>query len=126
MPEEPLTVRPWKPYGKDRLYVNDADGRSLGYLDRLTDTVHVNDDVDRPAVLEALGRNIPEQRLPAQVQAPYAVTIDRLAMDLVQNQPGASARQGGGASKRGSDSDAARPHPRRAQRRASVAHRREG
>jgi hypothetical protein len=29
-----LTVKRWVRYGKDRLYVSDGSGRSLGYLDK--------------------------------------------------------------------------------------------
>lgn len=68
---------------------NDASGRTLGHLDRLTDTVHVVDEADRPAVLGALGLDVPE-RTP-ETEMPYSVTIDRLATDLAGNRPGGSA-----------------------------------
>lgn len=83
-------MRPWKRYGKDRLYVNDAADRSLGYLDRSTDTVHVEDERDLPRVLLALGLGVTEPRLPEPLA--YAVTVPRLASELADNMPGASAR----------------------------------
>jgi hypothetical protein len=87
VPDDQLSVSPWKRYGKDR--VNDASGRSLGYLDRATSTVYVADETDRLRVLEALGLDVPEQRLPTE--APYAVTIERFASELAGNRPRASA-----------------------------------
>lgn len=40
---EGLTIRPWKAWGHDRLYVNDAHRNALGYLDRKSGQVHVVD-----------------------------------------------------------------------------------
>ena len=34
---EDLTVVRWRRYGNDRLYVNDATGRRVGWIDLVTD-----------------------------------------------------------------------------------------
>ena len=49
-----LSVTRWRRYGKDRLYVNDADGNSVGWLCRHTGTVTVEDERRRDDVLAAL------------------------------------------------------------------------
>jgi hypothetical protein len=76
--------------------------------------VHVTDEHDRPAVSGAVGAAVPQQRTaltapadlrgpaleahasPAEVPVappePYAVTVERLAVDLPANRPGAGAR----------------------------------
>ncbi|MEX2290273.1 MAG: nuclease-related domain-containing protein [Mycobacteriales bacterium] len=87
--DEGLTVKPWKRYGKNRDYVVDGGGRSLGFRDNANDSVHVVVEEDRPAVLRALGIALPGQR-PAQED--YAVTIDRFAVDLGDNAAGAGAK----------------------------------
>jgi hypothetical protein len=51
---EALRVVPWRRYGKDRLYVNDSDGVTLGYLDRESGKTHVTSEADRAKVVEAL------------------------------------------------------------------------
>ena len=80
-----LVVRPWKRYGKDRSYVVDAAGRSLGYRDNADGSVHVEAEADRPAVLRALGMG--------PVEEPYAVVVERVAQDLGGNAAGAGARE---------------------------------
>ena len=110
MAEHDLTVKAWRRYGKDRLYVSDARGRTLGYLDRLTDQVHVDHDDHRVAVTRALrtasGSVVPEHgsarteqpaAAPIPVPAvdrlqPYAVTINNLAVDLAGNAAGGGAQ----------------------------------
>ena len=84
-----MTVTPWKRYGKDRLYVN-AAGTSLGYLDRETGQVHVTDEKDRSVVERLLGV-VPAPPAAADDE-PYAVTVERWAPDLSQNEAGAGAR----------------------------------
>lgn len=89
MADDDLTVTRWTRYGKDRLYVRDRTGRGLGYLDKATGAVHVEDETDRAAVTRAVG--VPEQR---RTDAhPYAVTVERWATDLATNRPGAGARE---------------------------------
>lgn len=61
-----LTVQSWKRFGNDRLYVNDGSGRTVGYFDRKTSQLHVDDPETQYAVLEALapflGGEIPALR----------------------------------------------------------------
>jgi hypothetical protein len=52
--EDALRVVPWRRYGKDRLYVNNSDGVTLGYLDRETGETHVTSEADREKVVDAL------------------------------------------------------------------------
>lgn len=49
-----LTVKEWKRYGKDRLYITDAAGVKVGYYDRLTSELHVEDPDMQYRALEAL------------------------------------------------------------------------
>lgn len=42
-PAEEELVKWWQPYGKKRTYVNDAQGKTLGYRDELTRRVFVDD-----------------------------------------------------------------------------------
>ena len=49
-----LTVRAWSRYGKKRLYVNDGDGKTLGYRDELTGEVHAHEACDLQRVTQAL------------------------------------------------------------------------
>lgn len=49
-----LTVREWKRYGHDRLYVSDDAGTKVGFYDRKTGELHVTDATLRYAVLDAL------------------------------------------------------------------------
>lgn len=68
-----LTVRPWKRFGNDRLYVSDESGRTLGYFDRKTSQLHVDDPAMRYAVLEVLapllGGEVPALRQQAASRA---------------------------------------------------------
>jgi hypothetical protein len=104
--EDKLTVRAWKRYGHDRLYVSDGEGHRLGYLDCKTGNVHVGDEVHRNAVTCAVAAgsvdrtereplHTDEHPSPAAAPPmgahPYAVTIDRLALDLAKNTAGGSA-----------------------------------
>lgn len=52
--DEGWTTHRWRRFGHDRLYLNDADGRTLGHLDLKTNTVQVDDGVRADAVHEAL------------------------------------------------------------------------
>lgn len=49
-----LTVNEWKRYGKDRLYITDAAGGKIGYYDRQTSELHVEDPDMQYRALEAL------------------------------------------------------------------------
>ena len=50
----PLIVKSWSRYGKKRLYVNDASGKTLGYRDESTRAIHVDDESDLSRVEDAL------------------------------------------------------------------------
>jgi hypothetical protein len=51
-----VTVKPWKRYGKDRLYVNAPDGTTLGYLDLQANNVVPTEERYRAIVREAVAR----------------------------------------------------------------------
>lgn len=48
-----VTTRRWTRFGHDRVYVNDADDHTLGYLDLKAGTINVDDSSHEPAVREA-------------------------------------------------------------------------
>lgn len=52
--EPTLSVKRWSRYGKTRLYVNDCNGKTLGYRDEATNEIHVGDSADLQRVGEAL------------------------------------------------------------------------
>lgn len=54
--------KPWRRYGKRRLYVKDANGSDIGYYDEVAEELHVVDETLRPAVEAALAEHL----------APYA------------------------------------------------------
>ncbi|HEX2057310.1 MAG TPA: nuclease-related domain-containing protein [Actinomycetota bacterium] len=52
-----LTTKAWTKWGHDRVYVNDASGGKVGYLDRKSGHVHVEDEASLSDVLAALARH---------------------------------------------------------------------
>jgi hypothetical protein len=98
---EKLVVKPWKRFGKDRLYVSNADGRTLGFLDRATGDVHVAAPGDQAPVEAALAQHRPAVAMPVQPapsqpvidETPYAVVVPVLARDLAANKAGTGAAQ---------------------------------
>ena len=56
-------VQPWRKWGHDFLYVNDAAGSTLGYFDRNTGLLHVADRRNRAAVLAALAPQVGDKLL---------------------------------------------------------------
>ena len=60
---EGLTVQPWRKWGHDFLYVNDAAGSTLGYFDRSSGLLHVADQRLRPVVLAALAPQLGDKIL---------------------------------------------------------------
>lgn len=48
-------LKSWSRYGKKRTYVNDAQGKKLGYRDEITGRVFVEDPKDVGRVRGALG-----------------------------------------------------------------------
>lgn len=55
-PAEELMLKTWSRYGKKRTYVNDLQGKTLGYRDELTGQVFVEDPKDVGRVREAVQR----------------------------------------------------------------------
>lgn len=55
-----VVVKPWKRYGKHRLYVNRADGTTLGHVDLTTNEVVAVEASDRETVREAAARHLRE------------------------------------------------------------------
>jgi hypothetical protein len=53
-----LQVRPWKRYGKHRLYVNHPDGTTIGYVDLQTNEVVPQDPRDRHLVADAVAHHL--------------------------------------------------------------------
>lgn len=53
--EPSLSVKRWSRYGKTRLYVNNAEGKTLGYRDEGTGEIHVDDEKDLERVKKVLG-----------------------------------------------------------------------
>lgn len=53
MSDTGLVVNRWRRYGKDRLYVETADGRKVGFWDLVTDTGHPESSADEAPLLAA-------------------------------------------------------------------------
>jgi hypothetical protein len=68
-----LTVRRWTRYGKDRLYVNDADGSRVGWLDLETDEVVLEREVLREEFERALALHRAKQGSEATPQPPGSI-----------------------------------------------------
>lgn len=49
-----MQVTRWRRYGKDRLYVKDADGYDLGWWDLVANTAHPTSHETEQALLEAV------------------------------------------------------------------------
>ncbi|WP_194906134.1 nuclease-related domain-containing protein [Catenulispora rubra] len=86
-----LTVQSWRRFGNDRLYVNDASGRTVGYFDRKASKLHVDDPAMQYAVLEVLapflGNEAPALQHHAAMQPVVA------GRDLAGNIAGAAVAQ---------------------------------
>lgn len=107
-----LVVHPWKRYGHDRLYVQTADGRRMGYWDNETSTAVVDEGTDRDAFDAAIAlyqASCVEVVIPAQAgpaDEPAATIDDGVTreadpadnapaewVDLASMRPGAAARE---------------------------------
>lgn len=55
-----VLVKPWSQYGKDRLYVNLADGTTLGYVDLQSNAVVPVEERHRQTVTDAVARYLRE------------------------------------------------------------------
>src|SRR4051812_21124889 len=97
-------VRPWKRYGHDRLYVQTADGRRLGYWDNVESTAVLEKGADPDAFTAAIaayrGEPPTDLHIPAQagpVDEPSLGVLDEAepeqSVDLAATQPGAAARE---------------------------------
>jgi hypothetical protein len=73
-----LQVNRWRRFGKDRFYVNDGTGASLGWMDGHTGAVHILDPARAPEVEEALAPHRATLRWPEDAPAlssPPAPTV---------------------------------------------------
>ncbi|MET9877255.1 nuclease-related domain-containing protein [Actinacidiphila glaucinigra] len=91
-----LSVRPWKRYGQDRLYVNLAGGKSVAWLDRRTGEISILVEQYRAAALDALAPHVTgalpdgaSPRLAGADPQPVDVPPDH---DLALNRPGEALR----------------------------------
>lgn len=93
-----LVVTPWKKYGHDRVYVATASGTKLGFLNRTTNELVLEDESWRAAVEQALARTGPAvaDEPVAEEIAPAEVTVSERAdpewTDLAGNRPGQAVR----------------------------------
>lgn len=96
-----LVVTPWKKYGHDRVYVATASGTKLGFLNRTTNELVLEDESCRAAVEQALALTgsavaerpvspVAEETAPAEVMVPEQA--DPEWTDLAGNRPGQAVR----------------------------------
>lgn len=92
-----LRVSAWKRRGHDRLYVNQPDGTTVAWFDRVTGRIEIKDQALRDAALEALGPYLTRQPAPllsqtgpTSEQTPHSTPPPEY--DLALNKPGASLR----------------------------------
>lgn len=91
-----LTVRRWKRYGHDRLYVEGADGLKLGYWDLLTGKAHVDHPAHRAEFDAAIQRHLADEAAPPPSPAKSPSEPEYFApipsqpswTDLATNKPG--------------------------------------
>lgn len=87
-----LTVKEWKRYGKDRLYISDAETQAkIGYYDRQTSELYVDDPELQYAALEALAPFLSGE-IPALGHAVEAAPPP-LGRDLTANSAGAAVAE---------------------------------
>ena len=80
-------LTPWKRYGHDRVYVTTVGGAKVGFLDRATGELVLEDETWRGAVEHALGFRPAGQRLPSVPHQPTEGWHD-----LALNRPGQAVR----------------------------------
>jgi hypothetical protein len=88
-----LVLTEWKRYGHDRVYVATSAGVKLGYLDRKSGALVLDDESWRPAVERALDgspQTLDVAPPPSTGSAPTAV--EPVWRDLAANRPGQSVR----------------------------------
>ncbi|MFF4577194.1 nuclease-related domain-containing protein [Streptomyces sp. NPDC001373] len=86
-----LTVKAWKKHGRDRLYVNDAGGSPVAWLDQVTGHLELLRPESRAEVLKALARHVPRETCAEPPRPPLPPLTD--ADDLARNRPGASLKE---------------------------------
>jgi hypothetical protein len=59
--DDALTATRWRRYGKDRLYVNDASGARVGWVDLLTGERHLEDPMRAAAFEAAVSGHLPTE-----------------------------------------------------------------
>src|SRR5450755_3619986 len=101
LPMTEVQVNRWRKYGKDRLYVNAADGVRIGWLDYVSGERVL----ERPELREAFEAALAKAGLPAcpasasSVAPPPRVAVKPprpsgpIWVDLAQNKPGQAARE---------------------------------
>jgi hypothetical protein len=82
-----LLLTPWKRYGHDRVYVTTVGGAKVGFLDRATGQLVLEDEAWRGAVEHALGLRHAETGPPSVPQQPTEAWHD-----LALNRPGQAVR----------------------------------
>lgn len=99
------TVKRWRRYGKDRLYVELRDGTKVGYWDLATGTAHPGTPGDEAILLRAVAdwkdvqQDRPVPSAPAPTPAPPPASAEPLPpvaqpwLDLAETPPGAAARK---------------------------------
>jgi Nuclease-related domain len=99
LPMTEVQVSRWRRYGKDRIYVNGADGVRIGWLDNLTGERVI----ERPEFAEAFEAALAKEGVPTApvLLAPTrplaaalpAPPIEPIWVDLADNRPGQAARE---------------------------------
>ena len=90
-----LSVRPWKRYGHDRLYIIDTDGdRSIGYYDRKTGALLVDDEQRRYEAAAALRPHLSGPLILGEHVTPALPTplTSRIAPDADHREPSTPVR----------------------------------
>ena len=83
-----VQVRLWQRYGKRRLYVDGADGRTLGWCDPDTGVEHPEPGVDLLELRSIVGAHLARNPLPPPA-AKEAQVVHPRAFDVAWNRPGA-------------------------------------
>jgi hypothetical protein len=89
-----LILTPWKKYGHDRVYVATTGGVKLGFLDKGTGELRLEDESWRPAVELVLGL-APQSSVDAGAPDPAVSVpeqVDARWHDLALNRPGQAVR----------------------------------
>ncbi|MEV7175993.1 nuclease-related domain-containing protein [Kitasatospora sp. NPDC093679] len=93
-----FTVRRWRRYGHDRLYVNRQGAeQTVGWYDFATGRIEVPDERDRAAVVRVLTPRLagltPEVKTPPQAMPEPPSAAEGGSLDLALNKPGDALRR---------------------------------